>query len=375
MKEAISFPELSASTDQRPAACPRCGRAGMGWHRGQSRPVVDLKLSQVEVVQYQCESCGASITVTPPGLGPGCKHSDRTKAMSVVLWGLGLSYRDAALVMKGLGVPISHVEIIFNVREMGAAAMARQKKAAARIKAPVLGADETEVKLSGNGVTLGFLTDPSTGEIVGMEILTSREGEELGRWIVEAAKRFGAKALVSDELESYKPAAEKAGLEHQLCLAHWRKAVARRLKRIAGYAQEKKLIKEALKQLDDQGLAAIRWLHQQFRGARPPRKGEKQSPEYALRMLTLDIIENWNRLICYQQQYEPLRDKLGRKVPRRYQVPSTNNATENAIGRGGKIRAKRMRGFKRADTILPIMFLLASLGGLLAGVPFQTLIH
>jgi len=43
--------------------------------------------------------------------------------MSVVLWGLGLSFRDAAAVLKGLGVPISHVEIIFNVREMGAAAM------------------------------------------------------------------------------------------------------------------------------------------------------------------------------------------------------------------------------------------------------------
>lgn len=124
----------------------------------------------------------------------------------MVLWGLGLSFRDAATVMKGLGVPISHVEIIFNVREMGAAAMARQKKTVSRLKAPVLGADETEVKLSGNGVTLGFLTDPSTGEIVGMEILASREAEELGRWIVEAAKRFGAKALVSDELESYKPA-------------------------------------------------------------------------------------------------------------------------------------------------------------------------
>jgi len=375
MKKAIAFPELSARTDQRPVACPRCGRAGMGWHRQLTRPVVDLKLTEVQVVQYQCEGCGASVTVTPPGLRPGCKHSERTKVLSVVLWGLGLSFRDAAAVMKGLGVPISHVEIIFNVREMGAAAMRRHQQAVKQIKTSVLGADETQVKLSGNGVTLGFLTDPSTGEIVGMEILTSREGEELGRWILEAAKRFGAKALVSDELESYKPAAEKAGLEHQLCLAHWRKAVARRLNKIEGYQQEKKLIREALKQLDDKGLAAIRWLHQQFRGARPPRKGQQQSPEYALRMLTLDIMENWNRLICYQQEDEALRDELGRKVRRDYQVPSTNNATENAIGRGGKIRAKRMRGFKRADTLLPIMFLLASLGGLLAGVPFQTLLH
>jgi transposase-like protein len=347
----------------------------MGWHRRRIRPVVDLKLSQVEVVQYQCEDCGASLTVTPAGLQPGGKHSDRTKVMSVVLWGLGLSFRDAARVMKGLGVPISHVEIILNVREMGAAAMARQKKATRRIKTSVLGADETAVKLSGNGVTLGFLTDPSSGEIVGMEILASREGEALGRWLVKAAKHFGAKALVSDELESYKPAAEQAGLEHQLCLAHFRKAVARRSKKIEGYSKEKELIREALKKLDANSLAAIRWLHQRFGKARSPRKGEHQSPEYALRMLTLDILENWDRLVCYQQTHARFRDKLGRQVQRTYQVPSTNNATENAIGRGGKIRAKRMRGFKRADTILPIMFLLASLGGVLAGVPFQDLIR
>ena len=61
-------------------------------------------------------------------------------------------------------------------------------------------------------------------------------------------------------------------------------------------------------------------------------------------------------------------------LARTYQVPATNNACENAIGRGGKIRAKRMRGFKRADTLLPILFLLASLAGVLAGVPFQSLI-
>lgn len=374
MKQAISFPELSPRPEARPAACPRCGRPGMSWHRKTTRPVVDLKLSQVEVVQYQCAACGASVTVTPPGLSPGCRHSERTKVISVVLWGLGLSYRQVARVMGGLGMPISHVEIILNVREMGRAAMARQGQVRAKLKVPVLGADETQVKLSGQGVTVGFLTDPGSGEIVGMEILASREGEELGRWLVAAAKHFGAKALVSDELASYKPAAEKAGLEHQLCLAHWRKAVARRLQQIKGYEKEKQLIRQALQQLDKAALRAIRWLHAQFCQARPPRQGERQSPAYALRMLTLDILENWHRLVCYQQTQEPFRDHLGRRVPRPYQVPATNNATENAIGRGGKIRAKRMRGFRRADTLLPILFLLASLGGVLAGVPFHSLI-
>ncbi len=108
--------------------------------------------------------------------------------------------------------------------------------------------------MSGNGVTLGFVTDASTGEIVGLEILASREGEELAQWLGKAAGHFGAKVLVADELESYKPAAEKLGLQHQLCPARWRKAVARRLKAITGYRKEKGLIREALRQLDEAGL-------------------------------------------------------------------------------------------------------------------------
>jgi hypothetical protein len=276
--------------------------------------------------------------------------------------------------MKGLGLPISDVGVLLNVRAMGQEAMKRQQQAATGLRVLVVGADETQLQVSGNGVTVGFLTDPSTGEIIGMRVLASREGRELAAWIMEAAKRFGAKALVSDELESYKPAAEQAGLEHQLCLAHWRKAVANRLRRIEGYAREKQLIREVLQQLDEPARRALKALLREFARARPPGKGQKQSSAYALRMLCLDILENWKRLTCYQQTTEPLCDNLGRKRPRRYRVPSTNNATENAIGRGGKIRAKRMRGFKRAETLLPILFLLASLGGVLAGVTFQSLI-
>jgi hypothetical protein len=46
-------------------------------------------------------------------------------------------------------------------------------------------------------------------------------------------------ALVSDEPDSYKPAAEAAGLEHQLCLTHWRKAVAWRLGQMEGCRKDK----------------------------------------------------------------------------------------------------------------------------------------
>lgn len=47
---------------------------------------------------------------------------------------------------------------------------------------------------------------------------------------------------------------------------------------------------------------------------------------------------------------------------------------DDFIRRGGKLRAKRMRGFKREDAIIAILMLLASLRGVLAGMPFEALV-
>ena len=88
----------------------------------------------------------------------------------------------------------------------------------------------------------------------------------------------------------------------------------------------------------------------------------------------MDLQENWGRLTCYRQRHQPLRDNLGRKLPRGYRVPQTNNACENAIGRAGKIRHKAMRGYKSLRSAISTTFLIAGLGGVLAGVSFQSLI-
>jgi len=56
-------------------------------------------------------------------------------------------------------------------------------------------------------------------------------------------------------------------LEQQLCLAHWRKAMARRLKKLPGYPTEKHLLKTALQQLEETGRHSLHWLPDQFRRA------------------------------------------------------------------------------------------------------------
>lgn len=169
------------------------------------------------------------------------------------------------------------------------------------------------------------------------------------------------------------PKVERVEVVRYRC-AKCRKTLARQLKKIKGYQKEQRLLREALRELDRAAGRAIKRLHREFAKARPPRKGEKQSPAYAMRMLCLDLLENWGRLTCYQKREKPLRDNLGRKVPRSYQVPETNNACENTIGRTGKIRHKAMRAYKSLGSAILITFLLASLRGVLAGVSYTSLL-
>ena len=46
--------------------------------------------------------------------------------------------------------------------------------------------------------------------------------------------RFGVEAMVTDDLSTYKPVVERLGVEHQVCIAHVRKNVRRRVDEIAG---------------------------------------------------------------------------------------------------------------------------------------------
>jgi hypothetical protein len=292
-----------------------------------SRRVIDPKLEEVQVVRFRCEDCRKQVRVHPAGVVAQQQQSRRLQVLSTLLYALGLSYDKASVVLDMFGCGVAKSTIWGNVQELGEQVVRSWRPSGRR---PVLGVDETGLKVKGEGITLGFVTDPRSGELV--------------------------------------------GLEHQLCLAHWRKAVARRLKKIPGYQEEKALIREALKQLDEPAVRTIRWLHGHFSKAPPPKQGEQQTPAYAMRMLSLDITENWHRLTCYQRKDKGL-DDLARPIPRDYTVPTTNNATENSIGRAIKVRSKLMRGFKSLSSTVHTTLLVGCVGGVLSGLNFQQVVQ
>jgi len=328
-------------------------------------------LQVVQVVRFRCADCRKQVRVYPTGVVAQQQQSRRLQVLSALLYALGLIYDKASVVLESLGCAVVKSTIWENVQQLGKIALGRWRPAGRR---PVLGVDETQVKVCGDGITMGFVTDPGSGELVGLEVLSSREASEMERWLAGLLEHFGCEVVVSDDLESYKSAVEALQREHQVCLAHARKALALRLKKIRGYELEKAVIRQALRDLTAQSKRDLKRQQRIFARARPPGKGQRQSAAYAMRMCLLDLLENWRRLTCYQRKNKGL-DKLTRPVPREYAVPATNNATENSIGHAIKVRSKLMGGFKSATSAVHTTLLVACVGGVLAGLRFEQLIH
>jgi len=78
-------------------------------------------------------------------------------------------------------------------------------------------------------------------------------------------------------------------------------------------------------------------LCERYQEAPVPKRGIKASLWYRLRLLTLDLAEDWSRLTLTERYRAPDGQRL---------VPATNNVSERGIGLNIKERYRTMRGYK-----------------------------
>lgn len=362
MRVKLIFPQVGGEPEGRPERCAGCGGKGFMRYGVVERRVRDIRVERIRRQRWRCKNCGKTTSTYPVGVVPKAWQSGRTKALSVVLHAFGLSYDNVSAVLGGLEVGVVKATVWNNVQEAAQAIVAQREKQR-KGKASVIGADETVFKVAGEEIRVGFVTDAQTGEIIGVDILTGRKGQDFVEWLSQYVGQYGVEVLVSDDLESYGVAAEELGLKHQLCLAHVRKSVRRRMKDIKGHEEAKEQIISSLKGLDEEGKQGLWEVFQKYKQARPPGKGEMASAEYRLRLLAQDLLDEWHKLTLFQKRTEKVDAILGeRRLP--YRVPSTNNVTERAIARAGKIRYKTMRGFKAKGKVIPVLLLIATLSTL-----------
>ena len=316
-------------------------------HGTLAKPIEDHRLSEVIVRRYKCVCCGRTFRHYPSGITRK-SQSQRTVVLAALMYALGLSCSAASHLLGALGAEVCRMSVWRDAQEAGEA-LRRKRPAAGRVR--VLGADETVFKVKGREVVVGFVVGAQSGKTLGFEVLFEGDGEAFRRWLEPYVEELGVEILVSDDNDSYSSATAELGLSHQLCVAHVRKYVARRANSIYEQAekewgeQDEKLgklaadleaLKGLLKELPEEGAHQIGRLHRGYLWAAPPTRKGHQAKEataaYRMRMLTLQLWNDWNKIRLHLARPE-------------LKLDGTNNASERSIGKS-KVRYKTMRGYK-----------------------------
>ena len=182
--------------------------------------------------------------------------------------------------------------------------------------ARVMVTDETIVKVRDKAKLVGFVAAAASGDLLGIDMLVERDSEELVDWLKGYVERLGVKIVVTDDLSTYKPAADKLGLDRHVCVVHVRKNAAKRLRKVKGWQEWKDRLRSLLDELPDDGGSRLIEMEREAR----------EEPALLLR-LAVDLCVKWRSLLCHNRMRG---------------VCDTNNGAERVMGRSN-IRYKTTR--------------------------------
>jgi len=381
MHLSMRLPKVEPDSIQVPVTCPLrvgkrkrpCGGQHFKLHQiGCDKPLRDLRHCQVQAQRYYCLTCQRTFRVYPRGVS-AAQQSSNLKALSVLLYVLGLSYQGVSDLLDALGQPVSKTTAYNNVQAAGARAIELRKQwlqqHGASVK--VLGIDCTHVKRLGQDTILAVASAILTGEALSIELLADESAETLTQWARQLAASLQSEVLVTDDADAMKTVTDALGLDQQICRAHVNRNIHDQVARLGTKALEHpdrvpaktelsvpqflddlQQLEELIKGLPHDGQQQLDLLASRYQTAPPPKAGQKASMWYRLRLLTLDWSEHWSRLTRFQSWRGPASEKLD----------GTNNATERIIGQYVKERYRSMRGYKRKASILNVSGLIGWLG-------------
>ena len=374
MRLKLILPVVEPKIYEKPKECPTPGCLGRSFFLFQEvrKKVRDRIYPEVQARRYKCLRCGRTFRVYPQGV-TGAQVSQRVKGMAVMLYLLGLSYGATVLMLEALGVELSKSSVYRSVQAAGEAVPGmKQTHLLPGYRTQALGADLTSVKCKGQWLTLGVSVDPLSGWVLSIDQLPAEDAQTLQQWIEPIAATVGAQALVTDDADALKAAADRNGMNHQICKSH---VVRNTDELIANLSQAIQLGRdtslarihvEAAQALADlrrlgelvhsrqpEQLAEIQAMSERYAHAPAPAQGASASLAYRMRNLFLDRWNLWPRLTFYRSWKDPTGNPL---------LDGTNNACERAIGWWVKERYRTMRSYKRIQSALNVSRLIAHCG-------------
>lgn len=250
MRIEVRLPRIESKINREPEQCPYAGCEGKHFKvhglKGERKVIRDLKHQEVKSYRWRCLKCKRKFRTYPPGVS-NAQQSDQLKAITVLLYVLGLSYGAVSDFVNALGCGVSKTAVYYNVQAAGERARKRQRSTVQRGgKRAVIGADGTYVKIKGEQVGIEVVVDDESGELLGLDIIVSENGEEVLEVIRDVVEEVEADVIVSDDHGAYKEVATELGLEHQICRSHVKRNVEELAKSISEQLKKKEPLPEGV---------------------------------------------------------------------------------------------------------------------------------
>jgi hypothetical protein len=198
----------------------------------------------------------------------------------------------------------------------------------------VLGIDGLYPLGKGKKQAVLIAVDLGSGQPVAIGHVNEYDPWAVRRFLEPLVKRLGVSVIVSDDLVTFRRITEKLGLEHQICQFHVRRWVGRTLYQLRETVPKDwhwvlDETKALLTELPPDGSRRLFELWKQIPERHTVHK-KSRSALTQLRQLLIRLSECWPSYRVFDWQKD---------------VPWTNNATEQAIGRM-KMRSRTVRGYK-----------------------------
>ncbi|MFQ6090087.1 MAG: hypothetical protein ACE5LD_01410 [Candidatus Bipolaricaulia bacterium] len=145
MRVRFVIPQIQTEPQGRPARCPYCGHPRPYRHQPVPKPLKDHRHSQVQAIRYQCRACHRTFRHYPEGVSRA-QQSASTKAMSVLLWVLGLSLDNVSAFLGALGCRIAKSTAWENLQAAGEKAQKlRQRRPSRKIRVKAIACVRQEI--------------------------------------------------------------------------------------------------------------------------------------------------------------------------------------------------------------------------------------
>ncbi len=361
-------------SNRPPDRCPRefpCSGTTFRRFGKPKKRVHDLHVHQVHAQRWECTTCGYVFRVYPRGVTHR-QQSLRLQAMSAYYWVLGMSLGAVTDALAAQGCLLGRTTVHDNLRQTGTAARRKlRKRLRSKMKVRVVAMDFTHVTEQGKNTVVMQATDAGTGMILEITPLHAEDEHTVTRYVQRIAKLTGCEVIVTDDADTFKTAADAADVQQQVCQQHVVPNTLTLLSEIVdqienlsphlaspqGLSVEQAfddiaLLEEAILARASGSQRHLDELCRRYQDAPVPKRGLKASPWYRLRLLTLDLAEDWPRLTLTDRY----RDEKGNRL-----VPATNNVSERGIGLNIKERYRTMRGYKSTTSLRCIPALTAYL--------------